>query len=413
MSKLFFVLTSLLMLAVLARILLSFTYPAVLKNGQQLNFTTRIQSAPTYSFGRISFPVSYANGFGSTTLQIITDNDTLVYGQEIKISGRVKEKVLQNKRPVMTMYFPIIASTNSPTEMPMRFAQEIRGRVMSTYARALSQDEAGLLVGIVLGVKEPMSKSLTNAFKITGVMHVIAASGMNVTMVSGFLVSLLGRVFRRRHVCTLTILVLGIYCYLAGFQPSIVRATIMGVLMLLGQVWGRQYSGFYGLFLAGSGMLLLNPTLVQDVGFQLSFASSLGILTLHPHISHVPFLGEDLATTISAQVATLPILLVTFGQYGLLSILANALVLWTVAPLMILGGIGALIGLVLQPLGSILSLLSLPLLWYFEKVILWLGNFGWTISLSSIPIVLVVGYYGIIMSAVLFLKIRKSSIDQV
>lgn len=147
-------------------------------------------------------------------------------------------------------------------------------------------------------------------------------------------------------------------------------------------------------------MLLLNPTLIQDVGFQLSFASSLGILALHPHLSKIPFLGEDIATTVSSQIATLPILLMTFGQYGVLSILVNALILWTVAPLMILGGLSAIMGLVILPIGSWVAFFALPLLWYFERVVGFFGNIPATLTVKDLPMVWVVGYYVIIISVV-------------
>lgn len=407
MRTLFFTASILIFTMVLGRVGLAFVLAPEIYDEQQVNFQTTILSDPIQSGKLQTFPVSFSNGWGNRIVRVTT-NQELSYGQEVQIAGKVKERVLGNKQIVYTIYFPTITITSSWKQLPLSFASSLRHKIQSIYDYALTKDEASLLLGIVLGVKGSFSQNLLQAFKLTGVMHVIAASGMNVTMVAGFLVAILGRYFKRQHVASMTVFMLIIYCILAGLQPSIVRATIMGSLGLIAQLWGRQYSGLYGLFLAASGMLLLNPILVGDVGFQLSFASSLGILLLHPHLSKMPFLGEDLTTTLSSQIATLPILLLTFGQYGLLSILVNFLVLWTVAPLMILGGAAAIIGLIWQPLGSLLSLFSLPLLWYFEKIVLFFGHINWTIHFTSLPWVVLVGYYGLVVSVVWILQTRIS-----
>lgn len=405
MRKLFFIAAGLLFILVVARVGLSFLFAPALIDGQQVTFKTTILSEPQEQHGLYTFAVSYSNGWGSQTIHI-TVNQDLSYGQAVTIAGNVRKRVINDKRIVYSIYFPTITPTQSVSEIPLRVSSLLRKRVQSIYERAVTKDEASLLLGIVLGVKGSFSQNLLQAFKITGVMHVIAASGMNVTLVAAFLVSLLGRYFKRQYVAFVTIVVLCAYCLLAGLQPSIVRATLMGGLGLVAQLYGRQYSGMYGLFLAGSVMLLLNPTLIADVGFQLSFASSLGILSLHPLAKKVSFVSDDIATTLSSQIATLPILLMTFGQYGVLSILVNALVLWTVAPLMILGGTSAIIGLMIQPLGSAIAIVSLPLLWYFEKIVLFFGNFNWTWSITSLPGVFVVGYYLIIVSLLWMMRIK-------
>lgn len=388
------------MTLVLARVLLSFFLGASLTDGEQIGFESVILSEPQEQFGHLVFPVTYNNGWGSKRISIVTASEDLHYGDKVKVTGKVKEKVLDDGRVVYSISFPTIEPRETVWLLPLEWSRVITDRIQTIYASAMSKDEASLLLGIVLGVKGSFSDTLLSAFKTTGVMHVIAASGMNVTLVGGFLVSLLGRYLKRQYVGIATIGALIVYCILAGLQPSIVRATIMGSMGLVGQLYGRQYSGMYGLFLAGCAMLLLNPTLIGDVGFQLSFASSLGILTLHPHLSKVPFVGEDIATTISSQIATLPILLVTFGQYSVLSILVNALLLWTVAPLMIIGGAAAIIGLVILPIGSGVALFSLPLLWYFERVVGFFGTIPATLSVGELPMVWVVGYYVIIISVV-------------
>lgn len=400
MRRFFFVTSGILFTLVVIRVVLSFVLGPQLHDAQNVDFTATILSQPQIQNNLTSFSVNYSNVWGSQLIRIVTPRPEFSYGQDVHIVGNVKEKVLEGGQIVYSIYFPTLEAKGNTFVLPLNISSWIAQRIQHIYARSMSKDEASLLLGIVLGVKGNFSDSLLTAFKTTGVMHVIAASGMNVTLVAGFLVSILGRYFKRQYVSLVTIVALVVYCILAGLQPSIVRATIMGSLGLVAQLYGRQYSGAYGLFLAASALLLIHPNLIQDVGFQLSFTSSLGILMLHPHVSKIPFLGEDISTTISSQIATLPILLITFGQYGMLSILVNALVLWTVAPLMILGAIAAIIGLIILPIGSVIALFSLPFLWYFERVVLFFGNIPATFSVGQLPMVWVVGYYVIIVSVV-------------
>ena len=115
-------------------------------------------------------------------------------------------------------------------------------------------------------------------------------------------------------------------------------------------------------------------------------------------------IGEDVATTITAQAVTLPILLVNFGSYSLVSVLVNALLLWTVPILMIIGGFAAIAGLIFEPLGRVIGYFSLPFLLYFEKVVDFFGSKGSLISVSSLPLSMILGYYLILLSIIVYLR---------
>jgi len=123
-----------------------------------------------------------------------------------------------------------------------------------------------------------------------------------------------------------------------------------------GQLLGRQYSGWFGLWFAAGLMLLIQPHLIFDLGFQLSVLSTGGIMYFQPLIARVPFLTEDITTSISAQLTTTPIILFAFGTYGTLSLITNALVLWMISPIMIVGGIAGLLGLLIPIVGKNSSL---------------------------------------------------------
>lgn len=139
---------------------------------------------------------------------------------------------------------------------------------------------------------------------------------------------------------------------------------------------------------------MYQPLFLFDVGFQLSFMATLGILFLKPLIP-LPdnFVTESFTTTLAAQLGTLPILLGVFGQIGLLSVLVNALVLWTIPLLMIFGSIAAIIGLLFPFLGQLLLYPILPFLVYFQSVVSYFGQSNLVIHATNMPVEMWIGYY--------------------
>lgn len=155
-------------------------------------------------------------------------------------------------------------------------------------------------------------------------------------------------------------------------------------------------------------MLFYRPSNISDIGFQLSFLSTLGILGIKPLLPFQKyFLVEDVGTTFAAQLATFPVLFGIFGQYGVLSILVNACVLWTIPYLMIFGSLAVVGGLVLVPLGQLFAWLSLPLLLYFEKVVSFFADLNWLWKMEGLSWYLAVGYYLILVVTVLAIKNLK------
>lgn len=353
----------------------------------------------------------------------------LNYGQKIRVSGKIKTRtgnstssLLIKNKPILTMFFPKIEILKSESGLAM--VSFIRQKVILGFEQTLPPIFSSLLLGIVFGIKEAMPKDFTNQLRISGVLHVIAASGMNVTMVGAFLSSIFVFFLRRQIALLFTILGILFYAVFAGLEPSIIRASIMGILVFSSQIIGRQNLAAYGLFLAGFLMLFLLPPLIFDVGFQLSFLATFGLLFIKPlleqqgkikKVLQKSVIGEDMATTLVAQVSTLPILLLNFGAYSIWSIVVNTLVLWTVPILMILGGIGAIFGLIFAPLGQIFLYLSLPFLIYFQKIVSFFAGLGGVVTLNNFPWQFVLGYYLMLVSLILFWnkKVEKSRKTQI
>lgn len=320
----------------------------------------------------------------------------LEYGDRLKIKGEIN--LSENKRYYIS--YPKINRIPSKGASFLAALSLFRQKIVAVFNGSLSQIDSALLLGIVFGIKQNMPEDFSNALRNTGLLHVIAASGMNVTLIGGFLLGLFSYFFKRQAALILTIFAIVLYSLLAGLEPSIVRAAIMGIIVFTAQVLGRQSLSLYSLFLAALLMLLFSPPLLFDLGFQLSFFATAGLILIKPRLSIKrlkPFpLFEDLTTTLSAQLATLPILLNAFGTYSVTSILANALILWIVPLIMVFGGIAALFSLFFTPLAVLILYLSIPLLKLFEWVALLFGH-GPQISISFPP-ALAIGYYLILLS---------------
>jgi len=227
---------------------------------------------------------------------------------------------------------------------------------------------------------------------------------MNVSFFTGAVMFALGSILKRQIAILLSIFAVVFYSFLVGFEPSIIRASMMAIIAFTASFLGRQNLALFALFLAGIGMLFVSPGFLFDVGFQLSFMATLGILLVNPRLNwfnRLGSFGEDVKTTLSAQIATLPVLLSTFGSVGVLGILVNVLILWTVPILMVLGTVGVLAGLIFAPLGKIILFLSLPFLLFFEKVVTFFGGFQLNFTIESFPWPLAVGYY-LVVAAIVF-----------
>ncbi len=384
------------------------------QNGQVVNFETTLLNEPQFLGNYQKFTLNLPQG--EPVFVTTSALPEYKYGDRITISSTLIKQVI-NKRTIYSLKFPKISLVKTKNSPLLAVTIFVRQSVTDLYNKALPADLSSLMLGIVFGIKAPMTKEFTQALRLSGVFHVIAASGMNVTLIGGFISSILVLFLRRQTALVLSIFGILFYVFLAGMQPSIVRASIMGILVFTAQILGRQTLASYSLFLAAFLMLFVSPNLISDVGFQLSFAATLGLLYIRPLfekmgklkqlVAKFP-LSEDLFVTFSAQIATLPILLLTFGTYSLWSIVVNSLVLWTIAPLMILGAIAAITGLVLPGLASIFIYFSLPFLLYFQKVVSFFSSLQGAITIVDVPLSFVLAYYLFLLALVMYFSKAKN-----
>ncbi len=285
----------------------------------------------------------------------------IYYGDKIVVEGIVDGKSLTKAK---------LISVESSKGLMSTF----RNNIIAFYQKVLPQPMSGLTAGITLGSKGEISSGFWEKVKSTGVAHIVVASGTNVAFVVSFLMGVLTLFLSRRKAIFYSLGGILIYLFISGFDAPLVRASVMAGMAFWSEKTGRLLNSWRNLSLTGATMLIIQPDWALDLGFALSFVSTASIMLFERKIAlrlkAIPgVLREGLSTSLSAQIGVAPIIFVSFGQFNPLSPVINALVLWTIPLIMILGAIGGVVGLILPFLGKIILWLSFPLSWYFVQVI--------------------------------------------
>lgn len=287
--------------------------------------------------------------------------------------------------------------------------------IENVFRKILPQQKAAFLSGITLGERESFSKELEEKMSLSGTTHLVALSGYNITVIALAVGWLFGSFLARRASFYLSVAVIVLFVLMAGAEASVVRAAIMGIIALVAQRSERAASARNAIIIAAFLMVVANPrVLVFDLGFQLSFAALLGIIYIAPAIKKVlliqsgGFLNwkENLATTLSAQLAVVPFLLGNFGMFSLTSFLANILVLEAVPVIMGLGFLAGGLGLISEFLARVIGWLLNLLISYEFLIIGFFSRFTLPVAAESFGIMAAGVYYLILISAILYVKKR-------
>ncbi len=260
--------------------------------------------------------------------------------------------------------------------------------------RILPEPHGAFLKGLLLGERESLPEELTEAFRKTGVTHLVALSGYNITLVATFFMSLL-LFFTVRFYTAFWIAAAGIvgFVILTGAAPSVVRAGIMGILILVAEREGRVYNIRNALACAAALMVFLNPYVLRfDAAFELSFLATIGLVVFSPRIEAYvmrireglkSYIGKrtlrdtekrslvlhTLAETLGAQAAVLPLIIILFGSVSLVSPVSNVLVVLAVPYTMFFGFLTGVLGFLSSSLASIPGFFAWVLLEYMIRVI--------------------------------------------
>jgi competence protein ComEC len=278
------------------------------------------------------------------------------YGDELEIAGQLQtppesadfsyKDYLARQGVHSLLDFGRITLLNQGHGDPFhRIVYALKARLQETIARLLPEPSASLLTGILLGIETGIPDDLLEDFNATSTTHIIAISGFNIAIVAGAIGLLTRRFLGVYKAAVVSICAIAIYTVLVGADAAVVRAAIMGSLTLLAIIAGRQTYALASLAAAALLMTLWHPLLLWDVGFELSFAATLGLVLLvrpweegvrallsrwvaeERAASLVRLLSEPLFVTMAAQLAVWPITLYYFRRFSLVSPLTNFLVI--------------------------------------------------------------------------------------
>ncbi|MFH1610371.1 MAG: ComEC/Rec2 family competence protein [Patescibacteria group bacterium] len=316
------------------------------------------------------------------------------FNQKLKISCELKKpgkfenfdygEYLANSGIYMLCYYPKIEILGYAEKKNIKeFFINLKFKQVDLINTNLSPPYSSLLSAIILGEKSELDNSTREIFSKAGISHIVAISGMHIAIISLiFFYFFLYLGFSRQKSFKYIFIILIFYLLLIGFKASAIRAVIMGLIVMYGLKEGRLSSSGRAIIFAATFLLLLNPRLLRfDVGFQLSFLATIGIIYFYPFINKwIKIISEKIrgiiSITLSAQVLTLPLVFYYFGIVSFISPITNVLVLPILPFLMVFGLLFVSIGFIWQPIATFLGILIWIVLEVIIKISEILTSFG-------------------------------------
>jgi len=265
------------------------------------------------------------------------------------------------------------------------------------------EPSSSLMAGVLLGVQDSLGTELEEVFRDTGIIHIVVLSGYNITIVSESLVKLFSFLPKNLALGSGAFGII-LFSLMVGATPSVLRASLMALLVLLARGTGRTYAIARALLIAAVVMVFWNPNiLVFDTSFQLSFLATIALIWISPlvspHLTAVPEkfgFREVVSATIATQVFVLPLLLYKMGQVSLVGLPVNVLVLWLIPTIMILGFIASMIEFAFHFLAVPVAYVTYLLLMYVIKTAEFFATLPFaTVTVSYFPALFLWSVYGL------------------
>jgi len=301
------------------------------------------------------------------------------------------------------MYYPKVEVVGNCGAIMSELSGGIRKYVYDLNRKIFPEPQSGIMNALILGIESDISEEVIDAFNKTGTRHLLAISGFNISIIAIVLMQLLLCLgLKRDKAFYFSSIGIILYLSLIESSSSSIRAGIMGELTLIAFKLGRLPSATNAIIFAACLMLLDNPYLLRyDIGFQLSFLAVMGLIFIYPKLDGVFSKMKDilgmksiLLATLSAQIATLPILLSSFGSVSLLSVISNMLILPFAVAVMIGGFVVIFLGAFSIYLARILSWPIWLMIEYQVETIKYLSSFDiFAVKYDKLNYFLVVTYY--------------------
>lgn len=356
------------------------------------------------------------------------------YGDELEIKGELQapekfnnfsyDRYLARYNIYSVCYYPkieVIQSGGGNYLYSQIFS--LKEKLHSAINYGLSEPEASLAGPLILGYKKGVSAYWQEKFSQSGLSHIMAISGTNISILAALvMILLLGAGLSRQRAFWLASLFLFFYVILVGAPASAMRAGVMGFLVLWAMKLGRLNKLTNSLVLAAAILFLINPKLLRDdIGFQLSFLAVLGMIYFPPifnswlnkiiNLSQIPkflkIIYDIFSLTMAAQIFTLPIIAFNFSQISLIAPVSNLLVLWILPLLTIAILIAMILSLIVPFLAPLFFSPALLFLKYIMAVVDWLPRLPYAyIEVDYLWLGWVVGYYLVMIWVIFKFRVR-------
>ena len=366
------------------------------------------------------------------------------YGDVLNLMGKLETppqfedfdyaSYLANRGIYSVMYYPGVELLDCGQGLkPLQLIHSLRERLAASLARALPEPQGSLAQAILLGLRGNIPDSLYEAFSRTGTAHLLAISGLHISIIIAMFLSFGILVFGRRRsiYIWLTLLLTWLYALLAGMHPPIIRAAIMGSLFLIAEYLGRQRSAIIALAFAAAVMVGVQPNLLWAVSFQLSFLAMAGLILLYPYFQEWGRKGiaslfgareriaaagnmitDGFAATLAAIVAVGPLIAYNFGIVSLVALPATFLSLPALPFIIVTAALVAFVGLLASLAAQILGWLAWLFLSYLVFVVQGFDALPYSsLEIASISTWHIWGYYAILAGVIASLNHRKQLVD--
>ncbi len=384
---------------------------------------------------------SWQDADGQITVQtlgtLIDDPYGANYGDVVELQGKLQPSQPPNPPSIFaSIAFPRITVYQNEGNPVVAFFYHLRVTFATIIEQSLPQPTAALLIALLLSLRTPALKPLIPAFNATGCAHLIAPSGFKVTIMAGLIINSTKRLYERpmssqkllpaqrrgnwRQGLAMSLVLLSVLVYtlLSGAGPAAIRAGLMGTLLVIAPRIGRIYNVYTALALAALLMSAFDPFVLWDVGFQLSFVGTLGIVLFTPFfqrclrfLEHLPlgtYLTEILAVTLAAQTATLPLFAINFNEVSFIAPITNILTVPLLGLLLMLGMFTGIAGLFFQPLAALIGSIAWPFLTYMNTVVMLCFHIpGAYMNVGSLNTSIAWVYYAFIGCAIYGLQRKK------